>query len=104
MSVIVSAMDDDLLELALRAGTSPRRALDYLDAHERITGASVTSTLARSRAYRSLGRLDEARALLGGFGDVAGRLPVAERLDADAADRIEQGHGRVPARRAPGCG
>ena len=88
---MVTAMDDDLLELALRAGTSPRRALDYLDAHERADGATVVTTLARSRALRALGRLDEARALLDGFRDLADRLPVADRLDADAAARIEQG-------------
>jgi DNA-binding CsgD family transcriptional regulator len=88
---MVTAMDDDLLELALRAGTSPRRALDYLDAHERSDGATVVTTLARSRALRALGRLGEARALLDGFGNLADRLPVAERLDADAAEHIERG-------------
>lgn len=91
VSVIVTAMDDDLLELALRAGTSPRRALDYLDAYERAEGATVVTALARSRALRALGRLDEARALLAGFGELAELLPAADRLEADATERIEQG-------------
>lgn len=84
-------MTDDLLARALRAGTSPRRALDYLDAHERTAGPSTSSTLARSRALRALGRLDAASELLAGFDAVAAALPVDDRLTADAAARIERG-------------
>jgi DNA-binding CsgD family transcriptional regulator len=81
--------DADLLAQALSPETSPRRALDFLDLHDGSVGRSVIGTLARSRALRALGRLEEAGATLGTL--PLGDLGIAERLRVDAAVRLERG-------------
>ncbi|MGN6502062.1 MAG: hypothetical protein ACTHKX_04045, partial [Pseudolysinimonas sp.] len=92
MTIVTGMVPDhaELLDLATSRGVSPRRALDYLDARE-ATGAepSVVATLARSRARRSLGRLAEASALVEAV-PVDG-VPVAERMLAHSAARLERG-------------
>jgi DNA-binding CsgD family transcriptional regulator len=82
--------NEDLLEPATRAGVPARRVLDYLDARDQ-SGAepSALATLTRSRALRSLGRLDEATAVLDDV-PLAG-LPIAERMRTDSAVRLERG-------------
>ncbi|HTL42531.1 MAG TPA: helix-turn-helix transcriptional regulator [Pseudolysinimonas sp.] len=86
----MAAENDELLELATRAGVPARRVLDYLDARD-TSGAEPTAlaVLTRSRALRSLGRLGEAAAVLDEV-PVAG-LAIAERMRADSAVRLERG-------------
>lgn len=90
---------DELLGLAVDAPT-PRRALDYLDAVDRMLADApdvdrrpLVAALVRARATRALGDLDCARTLLDALpARIDGlRVSIADRLDLVAATRLERG-------------
>jgi LuxR family maltose regulon positive regulatory protein len=96
---MVDSEADDLLRRAADA-SSRRRALDYLDAADRLLEGTAEadrrptiSALLRVRSLRALGRLDDARDVLDTLPRLidALRLPIAERLDLTAASRLEAG-------------
>jgi ATP-dependent DNA helicase RecQ len=94
----------DLLADALLSEGRPAEALNVAERRERAHHASSTTLGLRSRALAKLGRLDEARALLGDPAEYLGRCLLAEALleageAAEARRVLEAAVAEHPSRR-----